>query len=185
MKNTATLPTFLSEDTTPAFNRDAALSSLNASLSVLARRYSAYAGKQMSEEGITHTMAWPMVMLGRLGDGVRLSALANILCIEGPSLVRTVDQLVERGLVERTEDPQDRRAKMLFLTAKGKAACERIEVKLSNLRTNIYQQVTDQDIQACLRVFDLLTHALGTSVPEIPDESTPDFYKGRKDTRAL
>lgn len=175
MNHQTSSPT-VADDKTTVYNRDASLSALNSSLSVLARRYSVYAGKMMDEEGVTHTMSWPLVMMGRLGDGFRLSTLAKILCIEGPSLVRTIDQLVDAGFVERTEDPADRRAKMLSLTPKGKAACERIEVKLHSIRTIFYKDVSDQDIQACLRVFDVLSQNLGISVPEIPEEPVGDLH---------
>lgn len=42
-----------------------------------------------------------------------------------PSVSRLVDDLVARGLVERAEDPSDRRARVLALTAKGRKLVER------------------------------------------------------------
>ncbi len=67
------------------------------------------------------------------------------------SLVRSLDQLVEAGYVERREDPADRRAKTLHLTPAGEAACEPIEAALSLMRAALFDGVSDEDLAACLR----------------------------------
>ena len=50
-------------------------------------------------------------------DGVRLSDLAEALHIAPRSATEVADGLQQRGLVERTPDPGDRRAVLLRLTA--------------------------------------------------------------------
>jgi DNA-binding MarR family transcriptional regulator len=54
------------------------------------------------------------------GDGVRLSELAEALRIAPRSATEVADGLQERGLVERTADPGDRRAVVLTATAAGR-----------------------------------------------------------------
>jgi MarR family transcriptional regulator for hemolysin len=78
---------------------------LGTSLAVLQRGYRAAADKAVAHVGVSQTLAYPIVMLGRMNGEVRQGVLAEALGIEGPSLVRSVDQLVEAGLVERREDP--------------------------------------------------------------------------------
>ena len=56
-------------------------------------------------------------MSARLGDGVRQKELATALSIEGPSLVRLLDNLERRGFIERREDETDRRARGIYLRA--------------------------------------------------------------------
>ena len=46
-----------------------------------------------------------------LGDGVPQKELATAISVEGPSLVRLLDNLERRGLIERREDESDRRAR--------------------------------------------------------------------------
>src|SRR3712207_4719833 len=53
-------------------------------------------------------------------DGVRLSDLAESLHIAPRSATEVADGLQERGLVERTPDPRDRRAVILRPTAEGR-----------------------------------------------------------------
>jgi MarR family transcriptional regulator for hemolysin len=110
-----------------------------------------------------------LVMIGRLGNGIRPGVLADVLAIEGASLVRQLDQLVDAGLVERREDTVDRRAKTLHLTPAGTRAGARIEVSLSAMREEMFEGIADADLDACLRVFMALDARLGRSArPLLP-----------------
>jgi DNA-binding MarR family transcriptional regulator len=55
-------------------------------------------------------------------DGMRLTDLASLAGITKQSAGEVVDDLVSRGYVERVQDPGDRRAKLIRLTAKGEEA---------------------------------------------------------------
>jgi DNA-binding MarR family transcriptional regulator len=67
----------------------------------------------------THVVApHQFSVLCRLEEAPRTpSELAEIEKVSGPSMTRTVAALVERGLVERTDDPADRRQVILSLTS--------------------------------------------------------------------
>jgi len=52
---------------------------------------------------------------------IRLGELNRHVLLSQPALSRMVDRLVERGLVQRTTDPADRRAALLSLTDVGRA----------------------------------------------------------------
>ncbi len=141
--------------------REHALMHLGMSFSTLQRAYRAAADKAVAHVGVSQTLAWPIVMIGRMGDGMRQGMLASVLGIEGPSLVRSVDQLVEAGLVQRMEDPADRRAKTLHLTPAGVTAGATLEAALSQMRNTLFEGIADDDIAACLRVFGTLEERLG------------------------
>jgi len=66
----------------------------------------------------THVVApHQFSVLCRLEEAPRTPGeLAEIEKVSAPSMTRTVAGLVERGLVERTDDPQDRRQVILSLT---------------------------------------------------------------------
>ena len=71
--------------------------------------------------------------LGVVGrrDGVRLTDLAEALHIAPRSATEVADGLQERGLVERTPDPGDRRAVILRPTDEGR----RIRAEIDAART--------------------------------------------------
>ncbi len=59
-----------------------------------------------------------------LNTAVSLSELAEHIGLTLPSMSKMIDGLVERGLVSRTEDPQDRRRVILCLTEAGRVTVE-------------------------------------------------------------
>ncbi|HKS11594.1 MAG TPA: MarR family transcriptional regulator [Pseudomonas sp.] len=106
----------------------------------------------LTRYGISEACAVPLLMIVRLGDGVHQVAVAQAAGLESPSLVRLLDQLCKAGLVCRSEDPLDRRAKALSLTAKGRDLAESIEVELVRLRREVLQDIAPADLEAALRV---------------------------------
>ena len=69
-------------------------------------------------------------VLCRLEEAPRTPGeLAEIEKVSAPSMTRTVAALVERGLVERTADPQDRRQVILSLTGDARSLLKDIRRK--------------------------------------------------------
>jgi MarR family transcriptional regulator, transcriptional regulator for hemolysin len=65
-------------------------------------------------------------------EGLNQARIAEILEIEPISLARLIDRMEEAGWVERRPDTADRRARLLYLTAKAKPVIDRmIEVGLA------------------------------------------------------
>ncbi len=139
----------------------AELRHLTFSLGLLQRAYRAAADRAVAPLGVSQAGGWVVLTIGRHGDGTRQGVIADLLGIEGPTLIRTLDQLVAAGLVERREDPADRRARTLHLTEAGNAILARIEDALNGLRAELFQDVPAEDVRACLRVFATLWARLG------------------------
>ncbi len=137
------------------------LRSLTFSLGVLQRAYRAAADRTVAHLGVSQAAGWALLTIGRQGEGARQGVIADLLGIEGPTLIRTLDQLVGAGLVERRDDPADRRAKTLHLTAAGAAIQAGIEDALAGLRAELFQDIPAEDVRACLRVFSALCSRLG------------------------
>ena len=63
------------------------------------------------------------LILKRVDEGCNsVSRLAESKHISPPAISRMVDGLVEKNLISRTEDPQDRRYTLLSLTGQGRDA---------------------------------------------------------------
>ncbi len=120
----------------------------------LARQYRLGVDGALTGLGLSDALALPVVLLGRRPDGVRQNVLADELGVEGPSLVRLLDKLVKDGLVERWEDPSDRRAKTVHLTEAGRSHSRRASQALDIFRANLLEGVSEADLEACLRVFE-------------------------------
>lgn len=53
--------------------------------------------------------------------------LAELEKVSAPSMTRTTNCLVERGLIERTDHPTDGRCKVLSITAEGRAVVKGVQ----------------------------------------------------------
>ncbi len=131
------------------------------------RRWRRLANEATEAHGLSEAKALPMVLIARMGGAPRQTTLADAMGIEGPSLVRLLDQLEKADLVVRREDPTDRRAKVLALTPSGRAIVAAIEADLERLRDAALAKVSTADLEAGLRVFDALRdHLHGEAEPD-------------------
>ena len=112
----------------------------------LARIWRRLSDQALSDHGLSYATAIPLLVLSRHGENVRQGVLADELGIEGPSLVRLIDLLQSEGLVERREDPTDRRAKTLHLTAAGDAKVEETNRVLRRVRASLLKDIGAEEL---------------------------------------
>jgi MarR family transcriptional regulator for hemolysin len=135
------------------------------SLLRLARIYRREVNRALAEHGLSDAKALPVLQIARAGGGMRQGVLAEELGVEGPSLVRILDQLCAANLVERRDDPNDRRAKTLHLTAEGQALAGVVEDAVQVVRTRVLAGVSDVNLATTLRAFAAFEAALEASAP--------------------
>ncbi|PVM93545.1 MarR family transcriptional regulator [Caulobacter radicis] len=126
----------------------------------LARIYRREVNRALAEHGLSDARALPVLHIARAGGGMRQGVLAEELGVEGPSLVRVLDQLCAAGLVERRDDPADGRAKTLHLTSDGAALAVIAEDTVQAVRSRLLVGVSDEDLAATLRTFAAFEAAL-------------------------
>lgn len=137
-----------------------------------ARAWRTQADAAFAEHGLSFATGAALLYVHRLGGGMRQNILARHMGIEGPSLVRLLDQLCAAGLVRRRDDPHDRRAKTLELTREGRALVEGVERVLDTVRDRLLRRVGAADLAATLRVLEAIADAAGETLP-IPAQATP------------
>jgi len=69
--------------------------------------------------GLTRAQ-WQVLAHLQRNEGINQIGLADLLDIEAITLCRTIDRMEEGGWVERRPDPNDRRARLLFLTERAR-----------------------------------------------------------------
>jgi MarR family transcriptional regulator for hemolysin len=115
-------------------------------LGIMTRRWRQALDSKFQAAGLTDATWRPLLHLHLLGDGVRQKDLAASVGIEGPSLVRLIDTLVVKGLIQRSEDCTDRRAKQLCLTPEGQLIVVRIREIVTTLENELLSPFSDSDI---------------------------------------
>lgn len=124
-----TPPTVPAPSTAPSVN-DGAVDQIQASLQVIARSISQVrtherllqsAGVRLDRAG-----AAALYKLYVHGEAIRVTALAEMLDVDTPTVTRKVQQLERDGLVVRHADPADGRASRIRLTPAGRRTLERV-----------------------------------------------------------
>jgi DNA-binding MarR family transcriptional regulator len=104
--------------------------------------------------GMSWTRSLALRRLAR--QPLTLRALADRLAADPPYVTLMVDDLEKRGLVQRLPHPEDRRAKLVQLTAAGRAAAERADAILDEPPPAL-RDAPPQDLAALLRVLARLS----------------------------
>ncbi|HEV2675006.1 MAG TPA: MarR family transcriptional regulator [Aliidongia sp.] len=126
----------------------------------LGRRWRRVLDDELAGYGLTDATWRPLFHLGRLGDGIRQTELADAMGIQGPSLVRLLDNLERDGLIARSEDQGDRRAKVLTMTEAGRQTFAKVLAVTERVADRLFQDAETADLAALQRLFGQLGSAL-------------------------
>jgi DNA-binding MarR family transcriptional regulator len=102
-------------------------------------------------------LSWTRVLALRqlATEPLTLRALAERLTADPPYVTLMVDDLEQRRLVRRMPHPEDRRAKLVQLTATGRAAATRAEAILDEPPAGL-RELPGEDLATLLGVFERL-----------------------------
>jgi DNA-binding MarR family transcriptional regulator len=102
-------------------------------------------------------VSWARVLVLRLlaAEPKTLRALAEWLSADAPYVTLMVDDLEKRGLVRRKPHPEDRRSKLVQLTAAGRTAAARAEAILDEPPAAL-RDVPVKELAVLLRVLERL-----------------------------
>lgn len=116
---------------------------------LLARRFE----QRAKNLGLTRSQ-WQALSYLANNEGIHQAGLAEMLDIEPITLVRLLDKLAERGLVERRQHPTDRRAWLLYLGDEARPLMDDMGVLGEMTRSEALLDVPPEDVH---RLSDTLT----------------------------
>jgi DNA-binding MarR family transcriptional regulator len=99
-------------------------------------------------------------------DGASLSTVADDLGVNPSNASRTVEQLVQRGLVRRGADPADRRRVVLRLARPGTRLLDRVMDRRRQLLEEVVDRMRPEDresLMAAAELFNAAAHQLGVT----------------------
>ena len=91
----------------------------------VARLLRTLADQRARQFGMTRAQ-WAVLARLESNEGLKQSELAEMLDLQPITLTRLVDRLCANGLIERRADPDDRRAKRLYLTPQARPLMDRL-----------------------------------------------------------
>ena len=119
--------------------------------------------------GLTEATWLPLLRIARSETPMRQNELAASLSLDGSSVVRLLDALENSGLIERCEDPADRRAKSLALTVRGRRTVDQVERVSGEVRDAVFGKVSDEDLSRMLRLLETVRDRLLSLADERPE----------------
>ena len=129
----------------------------------LARRWRQALDARLSSAGLSDATWAPLVHLHSLGDGISQSQLAASVGLDGSSLVRLLDILVEQALIERRPDASDRRVKLVHLTPAGRRAVTAIRKRLVAIEDELLADLSDEEARTLLLAFEKIEARIAAS----------------------
>lgn len=120
--------------------------SIGMRLAFLHRRWRAVIDASMQPLGLTQSRWAVMVHLDRLGEGATQSALAQDLGIELPSLMRTLENLEESGMVVRQRCNHDRRARCIEFTPLGRETLDDIRTRVKQAQRQLLADIPADEL---------------------------------------
>lgn len=96
--------------------------------------------------GLTEATWLPLLYLSRTVTPMRQKDLAAALSLDDSSVVRLLDALQTAGMVERRDDPTDRRVKTIHLTDPAFKTIEQVEAVSATVRAEILSGITEDHL---------------------------------------
>ena len=142
----------------PQNNRELAFS-----INDVARLLRTFADHEARRFGMTRAKWAVLARLDRF-EGLKQTELAEMLDLQPISLTRLLDGLADNGLIERRPDPDDRRAKRLFLTPAARPLLERLAVLGEDLMATALAGLAPSERDALLGRLNLVKENLRKAI---------------------
>ncbi|TBL51617.1 transcriptional regulator SlyA [Hafnia paralvei] len=131
-------------------------STLGSDLARLVRVWRALIDQRLKPLELTQTHWVTLYNINRLPPDQPQIQLAKAIGIEQPSLVRTLDQLEEKGLITRHTCANDRRAKRIKLTEEAAPIIKEVNDVITITRGEILSGVSPEEVTLLTNLIERL-----------------------------
>jgi MarR family transcriptional regulator for hemolysin len=146
-------------------------------ISDVGRLLRTYADQKARLHGMTRAQ-WAVLLRLERREGLKQSDLAEDLDIQPITLTRLVDRLCDNALIERRPDPNDRRAKRLYLTPAARPLLDRIAVQVEELAETVLAGVDRAAVGVMLTQLGLARDNLKQAIAgKTPGDKAPQDAK--------
>jgi MarR family transcriptional regulator for hemolysin len=128
----------------PAIEREVAFN-----INDVARLLKTYADQRARDLGMTRAQ-WAVLARIEKSEGLKQIELAETLDLQPITLTRLIDRLCDSGLIERRSDPDDRRAKRLYLTPAARPVLDGLTRIGKDLMTTVLAGIEPDAIEQLL-----------------------------------
>ena len=116
-------------------------------ISDVGRLLRTYSNQHAKAMGLTRAQ-WAVLLQLQRNEGLIQADLAGTLDLKPITLTRLIDRLCKNKLVERRPDPNDRRAKFLFLTPAARTLLDRIVSTNEEVARTVFEGIEPAALDA-------------------------------------
>jgi len=117
--------------------------------------------KRLKDLGVGQSGWMTIAMIAKAQAPLSQRALADLLGIEGPSVVSMLDRLERDGLVRREPSPTDRRVKLAHLTDDGRALYAKVRKEADAFRSAMLDGLDPATLSAAADLLEGLRTRIG------------------------
>lgn len=127
-------------------------------------------GRAIEQEcGISHLMFEVLLILGRAGGpGLSMGAISREQVLSTGGVTRLVDRMAAAGLVERADDPEDRRGRLVRMTRLGEETVVRAaQVHVANIERHFLAPLPAAHREQFMADLRILSHTARDALPRL------------------
>lgn len=126
------------------------------------------------ETGQTRARWQVLFTLGFTSHPSTMTEICHRVRVQWPTMVRVVEGMERDGLIERQDNPTDRRSKLLTLTDEGRKVIARIQPTLDRERAALLAQFSDEELAVCEKMLRRIFDAAIQPPTASPDDQWPE-----------
>ncbi len=143
----------------------------------VARLLKTYADQRARDFGMTRAQ-WAVLSRIESSEGLKQIELAETLDLQPITLTRLIDRLCDSGLIERRSDPDDRRAKRLYLTPAARPVLDGLTRIGQDIMTTVLAGVEPAAVEQLLAQLHTLKSNLRGAIAERANEAAMERNHG-------
>ncbi|MGE9550501.1 MarR family winged helix-turn-helix transcriptional regulator [Erwinia amylovora] len=115
--------------------------------------------RRMKDNGLSMSSWMAVATIALQESPISQKELAQALGLEDASVVPLIDRLVKQQLVERVQPAEDRRKRLLHVTAQGNDLYLKLKIEADNLRAELLADINHDELAITQRVLQRLLKA--------------------------
>ena len=123
----------------------------------------------MKEIGLSNVERRTLMKIKRF-PGITQIELARKLEVEPQNALRILDRLEDKQWISKQQDPNDRRAKHIFVTQEAEPILKQIRTKADELHQRIFSCMPIEEIETCQKTLDKIKARFCKELMRIDEE---------------
>lgn len=112
--------------------------------------------RRLKDLGLSQAGWMTLAIAAKASAPLSQSELAEQLGVEGATIAGMVDRLVKAGLIERRASPDDRRVRLIVLTAAGKELFGKVKTEATLVRRELLKDMDPKELATAVDVLERL-----------------------------